>query len=288
MMAISPWSKGGYVCSEVFDHTSVIRFLEARFAVREPNISPWRRAVCGDLTAAFDFGSYSSRRLTLPGTSGNHDLVRRQAGLPPPNVPERQAIEIVAQESGVRPARPLPYALELHLAATDGGVRLRFDNRSTTGVSCTAYWDGSLATPRRYTVGAGHRLEDFVRPEAAGALALSVYGPNGFLRRVRGPGDSALEVVSAAAAGGNILLDLRNGGGQALTVTVRDAGYGQSERSIPIRAGGTEEVLWDLQSSHHWYDLLVSDGRHEWRLAGHIEDGHESVTDPANTVPVLT
>jgi len=40
MYVISPWSRGGYVNSQVFDHTSVIRFLEARFGVMEPNITP--------------------------------------------------------------------------------------------------------------------------------------------------------------------------------------------------------------------------------------------------------
>ena len=185
-------------------------------------------------------------------------------------------------------ARPLPYALELSLAASDGGVRLRFDNRSTAGVCCTAYWDGSSDVPRRYTIGAGHRLQDFVRPAAARALGLSVYGPNGFLRRVRGPGDSALEVVSTAAPRGDIRLHLRNAGDRALTVTVRDASYGGGERSILVAAAGTQELLWDLQASHHWYDLIVSEGRHEWRLAGHVEDGHESVSDPANVAPVLT
>ncbi len=52
---LSPWSRGGWVNSQVFDHTSVIRFLETRFEVAEPNVSPWRRAICGDLTTAFDF-----------------------------------------------------------------------------------------------------------------------------------------------------------------------------------------------------------------------------------------
>ena len=56
MLVISPWSTGGFVNSEVFDHTSIIRFMEKRFGVEEPNISPWRRAICGDLTSAFDFG----------------------------------------------------------------------------------------------------------------------------------------------------------------------------------------------------------------------------------------
>jgi phospholipase C len=115
-----------------------------------------------------------------------------------------------------------------------------------------------------------------------------VYGPNGFLRSVRGPGDGALEVVSAAAPRGDIRLQLRNAGERALTVTVRDASYGRSEHKIPVAPGSTRELLWDLQPSHHWYDLIVSAGRHEWRLAGHIEDGHESVSDPANVAPVMT
>src|SRR5579863_10308859 len=55
MIVISPWSKGGYVNSQVFDHTSLIRFVEQRFGPLEPNITPWRRAVTGDLTSAFNF-----------------------------------------------------------------------------------------------------------------------------------------------------------------------------------------------------------------------------------------
>ncbi|MFL6052406.1 MAG: alkaline phosphatase family protein, partial [Actinoallomurus sp.] len=49
MVVISPWSQGGWVSSEVFDHTSMLRFLEARFGVPVPNLSAWRREICGDL-----------------------------------------------------------------------------------------------------------------------------------------------------------------------------------------------------------------------------------------------
>ena len=63
-LVISPWSTGGRVCSEVFDHTSIIRFLDQWLIARgkqaentpiDPNISSWRRNVSGDLTSAFDF-----------------------------------------------------------------------------------------------------------------------------------------------------------------------------------------------------------------------------------------
>lgn len=35
---VSPWTVGGFACSDTFDHSSLIRFLERRFGVREPNI----------------------------------------------------------------------------------------------------------------------------------------------------------------------------------------------------------------------------------------------------------
>ena len=57
---VSPWSRGGWVNSQLFDHTSLIRFLEARFGHHHPdlietNITPWRRAVVGDLTTRVRF-----------------------------------------------------------------------------------------------------------------------------------------------------------------------------------------------------------------------------------------
>jgi phospholipase C len=62
-LVVSPWSVGGRVCSEVFDHTSVIHFLDAWLTAKEiqkgamdvSNVSSWRQAIAGDLTSAFDF-----------------------------------------------------------------------------------------------------------------------------------------------------------------------------------------------------------------------------------------
>ena len=55
LLVISPFSRGGFLCSEPFDHTSLLRFLETRFGVEVPNLSPWRRENAGDLTSAFNF-----------------------------------------------------------------------------------------------------------------------------------------------------------------------------------------------------------------------------------------
>jgi phospholipase C len=67
MLVVSPFSRGGFVSSEVFDHTSTHRFLETRFGVEVPNLSSWRRRHTGDLTGAFNFAaSPDSRRPRLP------------------------------------------------------------------------------------------------------------------------------------------------------------------------------------------------------------------------------
>ena len=73
MLVLSPFSRGGLVCSDVFDHTSQMRFLETRFGVRAPNISAWRRSVTGDLTSAVLGGPADRSVPTLPATPGKAD-----------------------------------------------------------------------------------------------------------------------------------------------------------------------------------------------------------------------
>src|SRR5258706_12890054 len=69
MLVISPFSRGGWVCSDVFDHTSTLLFLERRFGVEVPNLSQWRRDTVGDLTAALDLAASADTSLpSLPAT----------------------------------------------------------------------------------------------------------------------------------------------------------------------------------------------------------------------------
>jgi phospholipase C len=65
----SPLSRGGFVCSDVFDHTSVLRLLEARFGAEVPNLSAWRRSVTGDMTSAFNFAGPDASVPSLPSPS---------------------------------------------------------------------------------------------------------------------------------------------------------------------------------------------------------------------------
>lgn len=68
MLVISPFSRGGFVSSDLFDHTSILRFLETRFGAEVPNLSAWRRATVGDLTSAFNFTQPDTSVPPLPPT----------------------------------------------------------------------------------------------------------------------------------------------------------------------------------------------------------------------------
>ncbi len=288
MFILSPWSRGGWVNSEVFDHTSVIRFLEARFGVAEPNISPWRRAVCGDLTSAFNFATPNLRspRAKLPATA---ELAHKAAALPKRTTPPIPATPGAAvQAHGPRPARPLPYALDIRRTAANGGVQLDFINQGQAGAVFHVYDRHHLdAAPRRYTVEAGKTLSDHWDSPSHD---LWVLGPNGFHRHFiskaadQGPGDDP--VVSLRAQGRSLVLTLINPAPETVGLFVGSPAYGAAVklRRINLKPGASASRHWSLAATGGWYDLVVTSNRnltYLHRLAGHIETGRASVTDPA-------
>jgi phospholipase C len=68
-LVVSPFSRGGFVSSDVFDLTSTLRFIETRFGVTVPNLTAWRRSATGDLTSAFNFAALDSSVPSLPQPS---------------------------------------------------------------------------------------------------------------------------------------------------------------------------------------------------------------------------
>lgn len=134
MVIASPWSRGGNVCSEVFDHTSVLQFLEVFLAgkktlapIREPNISTWRRTICGDLTSVFGPINNTEEgrmkpvernpfvegihRAGFEDSPDSHQSLTQEEVLAIRSNPNTSPL-LPVQESGTRPSRFLPY--ELH------------------------------------------------------------------------------------------------------------------------------------------------------------------------------
>lgn len=294
-LAISPWSKGGYVNSQVFDHTSIIQFIEKRFGVLETNISPWRRAVAGDLTSVFNFASPNDDLVRLPRTDGYLPSAYELAGngvntfYPSLNT---VLLGAPAQEKGVRPARALPYEMHVHQSVDKaaGTVTLAFFN---TGAATVVYQvrSANAADPvRSYTVEPGKQLAGVWT--IAGTYDLSVYGPNGFARQFKGgvaTGSAALDVkVRYEREGwGGIALNIANRAGANATVSVLNAYSGN--RFVRLLPGGAAHEAWTLQDFplhdyYGWYDLAITveeDPTLTLRLAGHVETGKDSYSDPA-------
>ncbi|WP_329460281.1 alkaline phosphatase family protein [Streptomyces sp. NBC_01497] len=100
---VSPWTAGGWVSSEVFDHTSQIRFLEQITGVRESNISAWRRRKTGDLTSAFRFSDATKKAPALPDTNAAFNLAQYQGSQFPLPKPPTAGQRVPRQEPGTRP-----------------------------------------------------------------------------------------------------------------------------------------------------------------------------------------
>ncbi|MEO8925794.1 MAG: phospholipase C, phosphocholine-specific [Caulobacteraceae bacterium] len=283
MLVVSPWSKGGWVNSQTFDHTSVLRFLEARFGVTEPNITPWRRALTGDLTSAFDFRRpRTGRPAALPNTAGAMARIDRAAMLPRPTVPKTQ--NLPRQEKGRRPARALPYDLQVHGVRLRQQLRLTFENHGAAGAAFNLY--SASGDPRFYTVEAGKTLADAL-PIGATAYDFSVFGPNGFLRRFRGGAAGAAAELEARhdAPGRGLALTLRNASDAPVLLTVKAGDYlAIGPRRYRLGPSASARDVWRLDPAAPWYDLTVTSDTDRVflrQLAGHLETGRPSLSDPA-------
>ena len=269
LYVVSPWSKGGFVASEVFDHTSILRFLEARFGVREPNISAWRRAVCGDLTSCFDFTAPDVTRFmaTLPATAAAAARAAQLKEVPPP-LPDTPTAPV--QEPGVRPRRATPYRLDAEVTAQT----LRLINRSAARAVVFHVYDAADAArlPSRYTVAAGSSATHPLPPDGA-PLDLFVIGPDGFHRRLAGRAG----IFSVAITGET--LTLANHSDSVQTIDMQDAAYGAPPRAITLPARGAQRLTLDLTASHGWYDRRFAADGQVWRIAG--QSGAGGYSDPA-------
>ncbi|SDD86416.1 phospholipase C [Cupriavidus sp. YR651] len=291
MYVISPWSKGGWVNSEVFDHTSVIRFLEQRFGVEEPNITPWRRAVCGDLTSAFDFAhpDTSDHLPTLPATAAQ---AARARALPATTTPPAPALPTLpTQASGTRPSRTLPYHLHADARTTAGGVTLRLENAGRAGAVIHVYDRLHLDRgPRRYTIEAGKSLTGQWDCDADdGRYDLWLLGPNGWHRHISGTAPSHTGQPGPVAtlrhdpARQALALAIGNTGGVPCRVRVQANAYGDASRSIDVAPGQDTTVPWPLGPGG-WYDVSVivpESSGFTRRFAGRMETGAHATTDPA-------
>ncbi|MEI8288939.1 MAG: alkaline phosphatase family protein [Verrucomicrobiota bacterium] len=282
MIIASPWTRGGRVCSQVFDHTSVIRFLETWTGVQETNISAWRRQVCGDLTSAFDFAhpDFSVPALPPAPHQGGGGVLQS-----PPAI---QSVPV--QELGVRPSCPLPYQPDASCSTDCNSNRIfiTMTNAGASSVHFAIFANAFRADgPWQYDAApAGSVRDSFAVPlTASGGYDFTCYGPNGFQRRFAGNLNrdcNQIEITSLInSATESLALRMINSGASPVNFTVTDTRYAGTNWIFNVAPAGSTTTYF-APTNHGWYDLTVTAGadtnfvRH---LAGHIENGSFSFTD---------
>lgn len=274
-MLISPWSRGGRVCSQVFDHTSVIRFLETWTGVMNPNISAWRRQVCGDLTSAFDFAHPNLDYPLIPGVS-EIDCPTGST----PAVPSTQTFP--AQESGSLFALPLPYQPNAicTLDAATSTFTLTMTNSGAASVHFGVYANSFRTDePLPFDVDTGESANaSFSTAATAGKYDFICYGPNGFQRRFAGNINSDAGKIEAVSIlnplNGGIKIELANFSSAAMTFVVTNGYALNSSISYPVAAHTTNMVNVGSETNKGFYDVTVTastDSLFVRRFLGRVE-----------------
>lgn len=283
MFIVSPWSRGGRVCSQVFDHTSIIRFLETWTGVQETNISAWRRQTCGDLTSSLDFAHPDFSPVDL-------------SEVPPPNgdnysVATPPAVQFLpVQEPGVRTACPLPYQPDATCRVGPGNrVSLAMTNSGSASVHFAVYPNAFRTDePWQYDVPANGSASDTyaIPARADGGYDFTCYGPNGFQRRFAGNAAQdagQINVFSRINPAFGIGLRLANTSTNTVNFTITDNlnGGAASTYTMPTDSF-TNAPFPVLAGNNGWYDLTVTadaDSSFVRHLAGHVENGAFSTTE---------
>jgi len=312
----SPWSRGGWVNSQLFDHTSTLQFLEAfvesKFGKRvvETNISPWRRAVSGDFTSCFRPHHTSEPTLNYLNRDKHIELIAQAKNKPIPTIPKpltaaeiaaisdnsRTASAISHQEAGTRPACALPYELHANGAVSPDGKHFTLElvaanklfGKHAAGAPFNVYLRNCATGPgvqaSTYAVKAG----DVLRPTFPtaqfkdGQYEVEVHAPNGFYRCFSGSVKDPLPVVTTAVVDRKLQLLLRNQTQISHFITVDDNCYGGSPITKEVIAGSQDVTILPLQASNQWYDFTIRThgSRTTIRFAGRIETGNSTITDP--------
>ncbi|HSN10464.1 MAG TPA: alkaline phosphatase family protein, partial [Hanamia sp.] len=318
MVVASPWSRGGWVNSQVFDHTSSIQFLETflnkkfKKNIKETNITDWRRTVTGDLTSVFR--RYNGEKINgLPFIKKDpfiESIHKAKFKNVPSNYKALTNDEIAIfnsapgkspympqQEKGIRDACVIPYELyadgNFNADENSFGITMGADNKifkeKAVGSPFIVYarnFQRYDFKERNYAVVAGDNLQDEwpVGDFEKNKYHLEVHGPNGFSRWFKGSEDDPqLQITVRHLPDGKVQIKFVNNGTQEYVATIADNAYGNSSVRKNIGNKASEVVTPDLSKSFGWYDFTIKvqgNSNFEKRYTGRVETGKPTKSDP--------
>jgi len=284
MIIASPWTRGGFVDSNVYNHTSMLQFLATWTGVKPANVTSWRESVTGDLTAAFDFEHPDfSIPLNIPSLAETYALSQETGGSTA--TPPEGGQQMPVQEPGSRPHRPSdhqPFA-DAAVDRATGTVTATLTNSGKVGVGFLVYPDAYQApstTPVTVLAGSpGSYAWDTTTTD--GKYAFSVYGPDGFLTSFAGEvvpagqDSGPVPVVTAVPRRGSareLRIDLANEGDGDVVYTLTPNDYEGREQTLTIRSRGSRAIAWPTDADGY-YDVVITasaGGGFKRRYAGRI------------------
>jgi phospholipase C len=274
MTVVSPWSAGGLVCSQVFDHTSPLQFAELITGVECTNISAWRRTVAGNLTAALNLSATEVAFPTnLPNTATLVTEANNEESLPAPTVPSTGSLP--SQESGDRaPASSLGYVFNTTSWVNTSTQKFWFQTVSagSLGGGFASYVQNTRTFGSwQYTLPAGGTISDYFSAVTygGGPYDVDVHGPDGYIRGFTGNVETILSSTTAHPEayvvdnrdGKTLALTMTNTGSVSCTFTIGvNKAYlasGGSTQTVTVAAGGTATATLSATSAGR-YDFTVT------------------------------
>jgi phospholipase C len=308
LIVASPWTRGGWVNSEVCDITSTIQFLEVFLNkkynknIEESNISKWRRAITGDLTSVFR--TYNTcekaplpefldmkRQIATIDNARNKPLPDGFQEFPAADIEKIKVGEkhsaLPAQERGTKPSNALFYELYVHETHADGQLELTFEaSNKKFGAKALAgaFNVYDLLSQNRFSksfaVNAGQQLDYAWNKATNQAYNLAVHGPNGFLRKyISRGGAEPLRIKLTYSAKSNLVVETENISDVIQQIRIENA-YRKTTQNLSIKSNKTTVLEIDTKEFGRWYDIRVKADGWERQYAGRIESGQPSISDP--------
>ncbi len=316
MVIASPWTRGGWVNSEVCDLTSTLQFLEYFIEkktgkkVIEENISEWRRGACGNLTSVFqsandlrkidiDFVNrnkyveriLSARYKNAPNGFAEYSLSELQN-----NTAWNDLKDFPKQESGVKKACALPYNIHVNATFDKSGFNMKFgietnklknkEYLAPIQVYSNIEYEGQKGKNWNFSVDEKSPINYnwLANNLDKGKYHFNVHSFNGFYRSFKGNiNQPHVEIDFKTNLDQTISIILKNKSKQALLFYVQDVVYSKINSKIKLKAKSEHILDFEYVKYKGWYDVVISLAEYPnfvYQYAGHIENGESSITDP--------